>query len=240
MQNILMQIKVPSMFIRLPHFFCVSILIFAVSCTRSPSQKDSQFSITLPPDPNVSVQSVSATAVQPSRFCYIVQIRGDGLATNEKDCYPRAGVTTEPSPPLSTIQMEVARGTGRTVELFGYILRESETCQSAPRAWHSLPLNRLFLMGKVENVDTNRDEVTVNLAIGFPGLQNHIGISQQVDPSCYASLPPIEIGEDPNTPTPVMSGSTYSLRAQSQSIGTANILKGSHYQIRQGAIDVAR
>ncbi len=217
----------------------MSTALLSLSCTR-PSGKDALMSISLPPDPNVSEKSVSAQAEQPAKFCYLVQIRGEGLGGGERACYPSSGIATELLPPLSQVQLSVARGQGRIVELFGYIPRAKENCQTAPRSLHDLPLNRLFLMGRVANINTDQDEVTVPLSISFPGLKNHLGITQQVESSCYAHLPPIVIGSDPSSPTPVQNGANYSLIGQTGSAGMPGAMKGNRYRIQQGAIDVVR
>ncbi len=208
-----------------------------VSCTKT-QKLDARVQFPLPPNPDVSTKSLNASSAtsQPNNFCYIVQVRGSGISAAGKACYPEKGIATEPLAPLALVELSVPRGTGRIFELYGYIPKLNETCLTAPRSLHDLPLNRVFQMGRIDGVNTDTDTVTVALSVSFPGINKHVGLTSGAEASCYANLPPIVSESDSQSPTPILNGTDYSLRGQASSGALPVALRGAHYRIHQGVI----
>ncbi len=217
----------------------VSVLVLA-GCHFRPDNKSS-VRFEMPPHPDVSLkalnQNVSASSVN---FCYFANVLGTGISETPYSCAPRIGTNTGFVAPRSSVELEIIKGTGRVVEVYGYMTQAGETCSALPADLSGVPLNRVFRMGRVEGVDTSADTTTVTLTITFPGVNQHYGLQAGLDSSCYANLPPIN---DPGgtMDSPVQKGNLYTIKSRVSSGGSGPaVATGSNYQVLGGVAHVAQ
>lgn len=193
----------------------------------------SRLEMTLPPHPVVSNKSTNTLTPQSAfPFCYLVNIRGDGIASTPSSCAPASGLNSGFREPSSKIEMDVPSGNPRTVELFGYIPRTGETCATAPSDLSAIPVNRLFKLGETPNVDMTPAEVIVTLEARFGGLNTHFGVSASLASSCFANLPPVTLPASNNSVPGVLIGNRLSLKAQIQGGEQPALLKSSKYSLK--------
>lgn len=218
-----------------------ALLIFAAGglsgCTRA-GENLARMQIQMPPHPSVSAKSTNYTPQSDAfAFCYMVNITGDGIKPNKLSCYPDGGGRTSFLPPLANASLEVDRGANRRVELFGYVPRAGETCATVGLDLQNVPLNRLFLLASQPNVAMNDPEVTVKLNVVFPGLANHVGVQSGVDPSCYATLPPVVLPEAPPLAS-VFRGQRFVMTANVAGDGRPTPAQGSRFKVTHEVVYV--
>src|SRR4051812_39824324 len=122
---------------KLTRYVLSMLVIMSIGCGRKKAESSS-VRIALPDAPS-ALGKVSANSFDPTPFCYIVNIVGDGISQVNAPCGPPEGATSGFAAPSSVVEVSVPRGTGRTVELFGYVPRSGETCGSVSGSLGSVP-----------------------------------------------------------------------------------------------------
>lgn len=177
--------------------YVISILVITLTACVRPAGTSSTIRITLPSAPN-KLRKPAALGGTPT-FCYFVNVTGSGIDQASTSCSPAQGVGSGFVDPLSTIEMSVPKGTGRTVELFGYVPGLNETCASL-KSLSTASLNHLFSLAKKSGIDMSADQTTVELDENFPGLTQHYGLQASLPSGCYANLPPLDPGDAETNP----------------------------------------
>lgn len=218
------------------HLF-LGFLFVLGGCTRA-SEGTARLRFALPPHPSISEKSANyRPQADAPPFCYLVNIVGDGIKAEKQSCYPDAGARTPFLAPLTEASLEVDRGTRRTVELYGYVPRDGESCSSSGLDLQSVPLNRLFRLARQTEVAMDEPEVTVKLSVVFPGLPTHVGVQNGVDASCYSALPPVTLP----TPPPLASvfrGQRFMMTGQVGGDGRPVNASGSRFKVTHEVVYV--
>lgn len=206
-------------------------ILTLISCSRGENGQ-SRLEITLPPHPSINAKSTNLNAqASEAPYCYLVNIVGEGLTSTPSKCYPNAGVRSGFMPPLSTLTLDVPKGSQRRVELYGYIPKTNETCASSGLDLQSVPLNRLFRLGLNENVEMNADEVVVRIEVVYPGITQHVGVQTRQPAECYSHLPPIDLSSTPLVVSDVIKGGRFQIVSEISSEGSQQTQTGSRFRI---------
>ena len=198
------------------------LVLTLVACTRKAADHSSVH-ISLPGTP-AQLKASSVQALSDPTFCFYVNITGSGLTQTSSACAPAEGTSSGFVEPFAAVEILVPKGSGRTVELYGYIPRASETCATLGSALASVPVNRLFRLAQKPGIDMSADQVTVDLTEKFPGITQHYGLQGPLPPACYASLPPV-IGAGSGTSVAAFQLSVGSQMAVQQGMTAATGVK---------------
>lgn len=214
------------------------IVWLSTACSRK-ADPQSSISFKLPPHPDVSAKGTNQ-AFSGSKFCYFVNVTGSGITQTPNNCAPTDGVNTGFVEPLTQVELTVAQGSSRTVEVFGYLPPDGVSCSGAGASLSSVPLNRLFLMGKKTGVTASGASTPVDIKIIFPGIRNHYGLQAGMASGCYANLPAIP---DPmlGASSPLQVGSVYRIISKvSSGAASPQTAAGSSYSIQGSVTHVAQ
>ena len=200
------------------------------ACSRK-QELDTSVHFTTPGHPNLLARSMNQTlAAGTPTFCYFVNITGPGIPSSAGACSPAQGINAGFIPPSTSIAFTVPKGSGRTVEVFGYLAGAGQTCDGS-KSLSSVPLNRLFRMGRDTGVDMSSDTVNVDITVSFPGVTQNYGIQERLAVACLAGLPAIPL-DGGGVGTAVQYGSQYVVKGQIGLGLTSNVLvSGSVYKV---------
>src|SRR5438552_2466711 len=138
--------------------YVFSFLVIVLSACSRKSSDNSTVQVTLPSAPS-GLRKVSSLSAEPN-FCYFINVTGSGLSQNSPTCSPAQGTGSGFADPGTTVSLTVSKGTGRSVELYGYVPKNSETCANLPTALANVAVNRLFRLAQVNGVDMSGDTTT--------------------------------------------------------------------------------
>jgi hypothetical protein len=170
------------------------LMFIMLGCQRSPSNVHSKMSIRVPDAANRlnKTGGVGAMSAMPSdrKVCYGVNVTGLGVTgTPATNCSPATGLLGGFVDAGGSIEMQVTRGSKRTVELYAYLESPGQN-SPCPKAIGPLPatdLAQIYKVGAAYNVDMSADETTVEILAEFPGLPNNIAQELALPAVCTAT-----------------------------------------------------
>lgn len=165
---------------------CLAVIsaVVLMGCQR-PEGDVSKLTIELPAGLNDS-QKVGAFAAWPTgkKFCYGVNVTGDGIETETDACSPalgtRIGFTDQ-----SSVSLEVRKGTGRQVDVYVYVAAVSEACPVLGKS-PDIDRRKIYLVGSKSRVDMSKDETKLDLFVTYPGDNAHIAAQLSMPAVCLA------------------------------------------------------
>lgn len=172
-------------------FSCLGL----AACSRAPVSGTSKIRIQAPAasDALNKTGGVGALASVPSgrKMCYAVNVTGSGMGDTPSSCGPTMGTFKGFVEPSGSIEIELPYGSGRTIELFGYLKAAGDTspCPGFGGGWSPDFVNNSYVLGSKPNVSMLSPTVEVEVEITFPGVSSTIA-SQLSLPSSCTTVPP--------------------------------------------------
>lgn len=166
-------------------WYVISILVITLSACARKAGDSSNVRIQLPKAPT-QLRSLANVSLTNPAFCYYVNVLGSGIDQAGASCAPARGVASGFVIPETVVTLEVPKGSGRTVELFGYVPQGSETCATLGPV-SSVSVKNLYRLAQKTGIDMTGDETKVELEENFPGLSNHYGLQASLPASCYSN-----------------------------------------------------
>ncbi len=166
------------------------LCIFGSACTRAgQSGSNSSLIIQTPTRNQLSKSGVSAFAALPTdrRLCYAVSISGPGITGFAgSQCAPPTGAVSGFVEEGKALEVFVARGENRTVELYMYAMPvgSTEKCPAMGANMQGAGLKSTYLVGSKTGISLLSDIETVEIALSFPGLASPVATQMNVPASC--------------------------------------------------------
>jgi hypothetical protein len=188
------------------------IAFVASACTRAGQDgASSTLRIQTPTRDQLSKSGVNSFAALPTdrRLCYGVSIRGPGITGFPGNtCAPETGVVSGFVEAGQPLEVFVARGENRTIELYMYTMPvgDLDPCPVMGGRMEGTPLKSTYLVGSKSGVALLNDVETVEITLAFPGLSTSVATQLNVPATC----------------TPGAAPAVYSGYQVSSGVGTAN------------------
>lgn len=150
-------------------FFIVvfSLFVLGVSsgCTREMDKKASKVTLRLP---SAQGKTIGAQSIDMTTTCFAVNIYGEGINTSPNSCGITVGVYSGMTKGNGNIELDVPKGSNRTIELIRYDLANaSDACPTSfdPSNCSDISMCAMYRSGEALNVDTTDDEVLVTIIL---------------------------------------------------------------------------
>lgn len=159
--------------------------VLLMGCQR-PEGDVSKLTLSLPEGLNAS-EKVGAFAAWPTgkKFCYGVNVTGEGIETESEACTPalgtRLGFTDQ-----TKVALDVRKGTGRQVDVYVYVAATNEVCPQLGKT-PNIDRRKIYLVGSKSNVDMSKDETKLEIFVTYPGDNAHIAAQLAMPAACLAA-----------------------------------------------------
>lgn len=201
---------------------CLFILITSTlsACTRAgKSGSSSSLIIQTPNRQQLAKSGLNAFAALPTdrRLCYGVSIKGVGIeGFAGSSCAPATGVVGGFVEEGQALEVFVARGENRTIELYLYALPVGSTdaCPAMGQNLQGDGLKSTYLIGSKTGVSLLNDVETVEITVSFPGLASSVASQLNVPSSCTPGLVPNYKGFHISTAAGSAVGTGYRLHSR--------------------------
>ncbi len=218
----------------------LSLLICCASlfaCSRAGIDgSSSSLVIQTPTRQQLSKSGLQAFAALPTdrRICYGVSIKGVGIeGFSGSTCAPATGTVAGFVEEGSALEVFVAKGEGRTIELYAYLLPAGSTaaCPAFSQNMKGENLRSTYLVGSKTGVSLVNDNETIEILLNFPGLSNHVASQLNVPATCTPGLAPSSTGFYVSSASGKSSNGTVQLRARIGRPQTGTLATGTGYKL---------
>lgn len=176
----------------------ISILIGVLSnaCTRAGQEgSSSTLRIQTPTRDQLSKSGLNSFATLPTdrRLCYGVSISGPGITGFAgSQCAPATGTVSGFVEEGQALEIFVARGENRNIELYMYTMPVGSTapCPAMGANMQGTGLKSTYLVGSKTGVSLLNDVETVEITLAFPGLSTSVATQLNTPISCTPGATP--------------------------------------------------
>jgi len=202
-----------------------------VSCQKK-KEDGGLVSLTFPSSSfSAKSSKVHASAIDFAKVCYFANVTGGSITdrnTNPAQCDVKIGKRSDFKKSGESVELELTRGTGYTLQIFAYQL--DSTAQGCPKfdgdSVSKLNLSKLFEVGKA-TFDMNAAEVAVTIQVDDPGKS--VLTQYNMPLACRPANPP------GNSPPILTSKDGYRLyRAVAPTDGVITVSSQNGYKLTLG------
>lgn len=139
----------------------------------------------------MSKSDVSSMAVVDlQKLCFAVNVKGPGImSVPAVTCDVERGVVAGSVGPGGELSVDVEIGMERSFELYAFLKQGSEACPKVAKAGWSWPLERIYFLGKADNVEVKQNSV-VEIPFTVPAQTQNIAVQKSWPASCLATTKP--------------------------------------------------
>lgn len=170
-------------------FVCLILSTLAVGCTRA--KKDVSSLRIKVPDAVGAQGKVDAMSV-PAGFkkCYAVNVSASDISSSSRSCGKALGTYTGYVAEGSTLEVSVARGSNRSVDLYMYLTPDTgAACPALTTSCDAARECNSYKVASATGVDTSQAETSLSLTVAFPGLtQNAVSVDAPASTLCSGSV----------------------------------------------------
>ncbi len=169
----------------------------AGACTRAAKDgSNTSLIIQTPTRDQILKTGVNSFAALPTdrRLCYGVSISGPGIPGFAGSyCAPLTGTVAGFVEEGQVLELFVARGENRTVELYMFAMPVGSTaaCPAMGANMQGTGLKSTYLVGSKTGVSLLNDVETVEIALSFPGLNTSVATQLNAPATCTPGAAPI-------------------------------------------------
>lgn len=140
---------------------------------------------------NLSKSDVSSmSAVDLQKLCFAVNVKGPGIVSAPAaTCDVERGIVAGSVGPGGELSVEVELGLERSFELYAFLKQGSEACPRVAKSGWSWPIERIYFLGKADNVEVKQNSV-VEIPFTVPTPSQNIAIQKSWPSSCLATTKP--------------------------------------------------
>ncbi len=163
--------------------------------------------------------------------CYGVSVKGSNLGGGPvNSCSPDLGLIGGYASAGETLELEVAKGSGYTIDLYLYLkdIGDNSACPVFTRTFSANDLNHVYHVGTAAGVNLSKDEEVVTISSFFPGVGATIAgnyASNCSNVSSASNVFRISSGSG------LVSGASYKVRGRIGSVQGGQVLSGGGYKI---------
>jgi hypothetical protein len=131
------------------------------------------------------VSSMSAVDLQ--KLCFAVNVKGPGIASvPAATCDVERGIIAGAVGPGGELAVDVEIGMERSFELYAFLKQGTEPCPKVAKAGWSWPLERIYFLGKADNVEVKPNTV-VEIPFTVPSQSQNIAVQKSWPASCLVT-----------------------------------------------------
>ncbi len=170
--------------------------ILSNACTRAGQEgSSSTLRIQTPTRDQLSKSGLNSFAALPTdrRLCYGVSISGPGIpGFTGSQCAPATGTVSGFVGEGQALELFVARGENRNIELYMYTMPVGSTapCPTMGANMEGIGLKSTYLVGSKTGVALLNDIETVEIILAFPGLSTSVATQLNTPISCTPGAAP--------------------------------------------------
>jgi len=165
-----------------------SISVFLLACQRPQDEGTSKLTLDFSKNSNSEkVSSLSNAFPTNRKLCFGVNVLGSGIPESNPSCSPTLGLVGGFIEDGQILNLQVPRGTGRTIDLYLYSQQLGQPCPQTTNL-NSLNLQLIYKIGSATNVDTSKDETAVKIDAQYPGDASHLASNLSLPASCTSSF----------------------------------------------------
>lgn len=167
--------------------------------------------------------------------CYGVTIRGAGIpGIGANSCHPELGLNLGFVLAGETLQAEVAKGTGRTFDVYLYLqpAGENNPCPNMGSAFTTLSSQNLYKIGTLASVNLEKDVETISITTTFLGEASHLYAQNSYSPSCLPVVTAPKSGFQISASKATATGAGYILKGRVGRVVDGPELSGTGYKLK--------